>query len=208
MSICSGETTDPEQLAAVGDPRNAEAWDAFELRYDPMIRRYIRPFGFDAETNQDLKQRIWIDLLQRMRVYQHAPHHRFRAWLKRLCQSRAINDWRRVHQNKLPLMLMTDEQMADQPAQPDPEFSLDEFSKLLFQQAEVVQESVRLRVDERSWKIFCRMVLEEISIRCAASEFHVSYASAFATRKRIMKMLRRTALEMGFIEAEGHADGN
>jgi len=190
MSICSGETTDPEQLAAVGDPRNAEAWDAFELRYDPMIRRYIRPFGFDAETNQDLKQRIWIDLLQRMRVYQHAPHHRFRAWLKRLCQSR------------------TDEQMADQPAQPDPEFSLDEFSKLLFQQAEVVQESVRLRVDERSWKIFCRMVLEEISIRCAASEFHVSYASAFATRKRIMKMLRRTALEMGFIEAEGHADGN
>ena len=208
MSICSGETTDPAQLVSVGDPRNTEAWNAFEARYDPLIRRYIRPFGFDPETNQDLKQKIWMELSQRLRGYQPAADHRFRAWLKRLCQSRAIDYWRRVHRTSLPIAFLTDEQMAEQPAQPDPEFSLDEFSKLLFQQAEVVQESVRLRVDERSWKIFCRTLLEDDSIAGAASEFHVSYAAAFATKKRIMRMLRQTALHMGFIEAEGTADGH
>lgn len=207
MSISSGETTDPAQLISIGDPRNTEAWNAFESRYDPLIRRYIRPFGFEAETNQDLVQKTWMELSQRLRGYQPSENHRFRAWLKRLCQSRAIDHWRRVHKKTLPMVLLTDEQMAEHPAQPDPEFSLDEFSKLLFQAAEVVQESVRLRVDERSWKIFCRMVLDEVSIRIAASEFHVSYAAAFATKKRITKMLRRTALEMGFIEAEGIADG-
>ena len=207
MSVSTGETTDPLQLLAVGDLRNTEAWDAFVKRYDPLIRRYIYSFQFDLHSREDLIQRIWLELSQRMQIYQPLPHYRFRAWLKRLCQSRAIDQWRRVHQKNLTIMLMSDEEMAEQPAEPDPEFSLDEFSKLLFQQAEIVQESVRLRVGDRTWMIFCRTLLEDDPIRGAANEFHISYAAAYATRKRITKMLRQTALDMGFIEAEGSADG-
>jgi RNA polymerase sigma factor (sigma-70 family) len=205
MNLCAGETTDPLQLIAVGDLGNSEAWEAFVKRYDPLIRRYIYSFQFDRHSREDLIQRIWLELSQRMQSYQPLPHYRFRAWLKRLCQSRAIDQWRKAQRQQLHFLPLTDEHISEQAAQSD--VSLDEFEKLLFEQAAIVQETVRLKVDPQSWLVFSRICEHEETVRAVADSLNISYAAAFAAQKRIRKLLRRTARELGFVEPEGSEDG-
>lgn len=205
MNLCAGETTDPLQLIAIGDLRNSEAWEAFVKRYDPLIRRYICNFQFDRHSREDLIQRIWLELSQRMQSYQPLPHYRFRAWLKRLCHSRAIDQWRKMQRHELHFLPLTDDHISERAAQSDS--SLDEFEKLLFEQAAIVQERVRQKVDSRSWLVFTRICEQEETVRAVADSLNISYAAAFAAQKRIRKLLRRTAREMGFVEPEGSEDG-
>ncbi|MEY2727280.1 MAG: hypothetical protein RLZZ458_3147 [Planctomycetota bacterium] len=198
MPIATGETTDPQQLLSVGNWADSQAWTAFLNKYSPLILRYLRPFGFDCQTNEELTQRIWIELSARMRIYQPAAGHHFRAWLKRLCRSRAIDHLRQSgKQLALPLPLaaeisflytdpLTEDVSADVP-------------QSLLQQATIVQQEVRRQVSEKSWQIFWQIVVEGLTIADVANAFNVTYAAAFATQKRIRKMLRQKATELRFI---------
>lgn len=206
MSVRSGETTDPGQLMQVGDLSNSAAWEAFVSRYDPLVRRYIYKFRFDLHSRDDLIQRIWLEVARRMQSYQPLPHYRFRAWLKLLCQSRAIDEWRRTQRQELHFLPLTDEEALERVA--NVQGGREEFDNLLFEQAAIVQDAVRLRVDERSWSIFCRICEDGETIRAVADAFGMTYAAAFATQKRIRNMLRRTARELGFVGSEEDGDGD
>jgi len=48
-------------------------------------------YRLDADTTEELCQRVWIDLARRMRSFRYDPGMTFRGWLRRLCQSRAID---------------------------------------------------------------------------------------------------------------------
>ena len=84
-------TTNPTLLNRLGDWRDHEAWVDFVTRYDPVIRLSCRRYRLDAETTEELCQRVWIDLARRMRTFRYDPGKTFRGWLRRLCQSRAID---------------------------------------------------------------------------------------------------------------------
>ena len=84
-------TTNPTLLNRLGDWRDHEAWVDFVTRYDPVIRSSSRRYRLDAETTEELCQRVWIDLARRMRSFRYDPGKTFRGWLRRLCQSRAID---------------------------------------------------------------------------------------------------------------------
>ncbi len=84
-------TTNPTLLNRLCDWRDHEAWVDFVTRYDPVIRLSCRRYRLDAETTDELCQRVWIDLARRMRTFRYDPGKTFRGWLRRLCQSRAID---------------------------------------------------------------------------------------------------------------------
>ena len=84
-------TTNPTLLNRLGDWRDREAWLDFVTRYDPVIRSVSRRYRLDADTTEELCQRVWIDLARRMRSFRYDPGMTFRGWLRRLCQSRAID---------------------------------------------------------------------------------------------------------------------
>ena len=84
-------TTNPTLLNRLGDWRDHEAWVDFVTRYDPVIRSASSRYRLDAETTEELCQRVWIDLARRMRSFRYDPGKTFRGWLRRLCQSRAID---------------------------------------------------------------------------------------------------------------------
>ena len=83
-------TTNPTLLNRLGDWRDHEAWVDFVTRYDPVIRFYSRRYRLDAELTEELCQRVWIDLA-RLRTFRYDPGKTFRGWLRRLCNSRAID---------------------------------------------------------------------------------------------------------------------
>ena len=84
-------TTNPTLLNRLGDWRDHEAWVDFVTRYDPVIRLSSRRYRLDADSTEELCQRVWIELARRMRTYRYDPGKTFRGWLRRLCQSRAID---------------------------------------------------------------------------------------------------------------------
>ena len=159
-------TTSPTLLNRLGNWRDHEAWVDFVMRYDPAIRSASRRFRLDAETTEELCQRVWIDLARRMRTFRYDPGKTFRGWLRRLCRSRAI----------------AAESESDDGAPLE--------RPLLLRQAEEVQAAVRRRVDERTWQVFWDIAVDGQSIRESSEAAGISYFAAFAAQKRVGRMLR------------------
>ena len=68
MKLLEDVSTSPTLLREVGDWGNFPAWVAFRDRYDPLLRRWCRGFGIDADGIDEACQRIWIQLANRMRT--------------------------------------------------------------------------------------------------------------------------------------------
>ena len=192
MGTYEGETTDGVLLERLGDWADHEAWSAFVRRYDRVIRRNVRAGRFEPFAAEDLCQRIWIELAGRMRGYRYDPSRRFRAWLGRLCRSRAIDQWRRLRVDAgradfadlAAIPVLADEEPA---AQGRPALLL---------QAAVAQNAVRARVDARTWEVFWRIAVEDASVAEVAQAVGLSYAAAFAAQKRVRRMLREEATRL------------
>jgi RNA polymerase sigma factor (sigma-70 family) len=185
-------TTNPTLLNRLGDWRDHEAWVDFVTRYDPVIRSVSGRYRLGAESTDELCQRVWIDLARRMRTYRYDPGKTFRGWLRRLCQSRAIDLLRKKKANAVewledqPVTALTHDAFAGIEVD---DCAVSERSRLL-RQAEEVQDAVRRRVGERTWQVFWNIAVEGQSVRETSAAAGISYYAAFAARKRVGGMLR------------------
>ena len=196
MLLHEGETTDGALLLRLGDWADHQAWAEFVRRYDGQVRRHCRAYRFDPETLEELCQRIWIDLARCLKTYRYDPSRRFRAWLGRLCRSRAIDLWRQRKAESLKLAEGLSPDSFDPHALPA-EFEPDDDSgsdrPALLLQAEAIQSAVRARVDGRTWRVFWAIAVEGDGVRETAEAEGISYAAAFAAQKRVRRMLREEA---------------
>jgi RNA polymerase sigma-70 factor (ECF subfamily) len=184
-------TTNPTLLNRLGDWRDHEAWVDFVTRYDPVIRSASSRYRLDADTTEELCQRVWIDLARRMRSFRYDPGLTFRGWLRRLCQSRAIDLLRKKNADAV--------RSLDYPAPPlvhdgpdgfDAEEGAASERPHLLRLAEEVQDGVRRRVEERTWQVFWRIAVLGQSVREASDAAGISYCAAFTAHKRVGRMLR------------------
>lgn len=185
-------TTNPTLLNRLGDWRDREAWVDFVTRYDPVIRSFCRRFGLDAETAEELCQRVWIELARRMRSFRYDPGKTFRGWLLRLCRSRAIDLLRKKH--AVSAQPLRDDQawtpacgLADD-AEGEGADAADR--PWLLRLAEEAQNRVRQRVDARTWQVFWDIAVLGRSVRESSEAAGMTYYAAFAARKRVARMLR------------------
>ena len=185
-------TTNPTLLNRLCDWRDHEAWFDFVARYEPVIRLSCCRYGLDAETKEELCQRVWIDLARRMRTFRYDPGKTFRGWLRRLCQSRAIDLLRK--KNVDPVLSLEDQPVESLLQEARAEFEAEEDAgaegPLLLHLADEVQNAVRRRVEGRTWQVFWSVAVMGQSV-CEASEAAgISYYAAFAAQKRVRQMLR------------------
>ncbi len=165
----------------------------------PRVRRHCRAYRFDPETLEELCQRIWIDLARCLKTYRYDPSRRFRSWLGRLCRSRAIDLYR---QRKAESLKRSDGAPADLfdpdglPAEFEPDDDSGSDRPALLIQAEAIQAAVRARVDDRTWRVFWAIAVEGDAVRETAEAEGLSYAAAFASQKRVRRMLREEAARM------------
>jgi RNA polymerase sigma factor (sigma-70 family) len=206
-------TTNPTLLNRLGDWRDHEAWVDFVTRYDPVIRSSSRRYRLDAESTEELCQRVWIDLARRMRTYRYDPGKTFRGWLRRLCQSRAIDLLRKKKANAVEWL---DDQPAgslldDGSAGVEVDESASSQRPVLLRQAQGVQDAVRRRVSKRTWQVFWNIAILGQSVRETAAAAGMSYYAAFAAEKRVSRMLReegqRLLTEPRSLEPEAQRTG-
>jgi RNA polymerase sigma-70 factor (ECF subfamily) len=187
-------TTNPTLLNRLGDWRDHEAWVDFVKRYDPVIRLSCRRYRLDAESTEELYQRVWIDLARRMRTFRYDPGKTFRGWLRRLCQSRAIDLLRKKNADAVLSFSLEDQpvesRLREIPAEIEAEDDAAAERPLLLHLADEVQTAVRRRVDDRTWQVFWNVAVLGQSVREASEAAGLSYYAAFAAQKRVRQMLR------------------
>jgi RNA polymerase sigma-70 factor (ECF subfamily) len=192
MVGCDAGTTNPTLLNRLGDWRDHEAWIDFVLRYDPVIRSASRRYHFDAETTEELCQRVWIDLARRMRSFRYDPGLKFRGWLRRLCQSRAIDLLRKQRADAARTLEVraSASRLREIAEGFDAEDAAASERPILLQLAQEVQDAVRRRVEERTWQVFWNVAVLGQSVREASDAAGMSYCAAFTANKRVGRMLR------------------
>ena len=185
-------TTNPALLNRLGDWRDREAWIEFVTCYDPVIRSVSSRYRLDADTTEELCQRVWIDLARRMRSFRYDPGMTFRGWLRRLCQSRAIDLLRKKKADAAQMLKshVAASFLQDAPDRFDAEEGPASARPLLLRLAQEVQDGVRRRVEERTWEIFWKTAVLGQSVREVSEAAGISYYAAFAAQKRVGRMLR------------------
>jgi RNA polymerase sigma factor (sigma-70 family) len=188
-------TTDPEQLRRVAVWRDNPAWNEFFGRYDPFVRYLCSRYGLDSASADELCQRVWVELAQRMTAYRYDPGGCFRGWLRRLCHHRAI-DLLRERRNRSfhPLLEhdLTDEGRGSRSVLGgEPNDDEAEAGKLpLFREAREAQEAVQRNVKPVRWEVFWRVVIEGESIGETAATLGLKYATVYAGVNHVAELLK------------------
>lgn len=190
-----GGKTSPKLLDRVRDWSDHPAWAEFYERYDPMLRRWCVRFGLDADTSDEVCQRIWVELMARMRTFRYDPSRGFRKWLWRLFRSRAIDLLRHLNATQVPSFgdlppgALSHRPPGREPGEADgPEGP--GASPVLVRLADEAQGAVRARVDAETWRAFWIVAIEDRPIREAAEALGKSYTAVYTGYKRVDRMLR------------------
>src|SRR5271157_4169306 len=106
MPLAGEGSTNPTLLKKVADWEDHPAWVRFWDAYNPLLGRWCRGYGLDGDSTDEVCERIWIELADRMKTFEYDPNRTFRGWLRRLCESRVFNFLR---QRRDHLLLSFDE---------------------------------------------------------------------------------------------------
>lgn len=200
MMSDSSARTGSVLLLLLGNPADAECWNAFVDRYAPQIYGWCRHWGLQEADAQDVTQEVLTQLVRKLRTFAYEPRKgTFRGWLKTLTHH-AWCDY------------LEDRRRAGR-AEGDPEIlarldTLEAREDLLQALAktfdlEVLAEAearVRLRVSPRDWKIFEELAIHGQPGPAVARELGMSASAVLMVRSRVQKKLRQ---EISRLEASG-----
>jgi RNA polymerase sigma factor (sigma-70 family) len=196
-------STNPELLKQITVLRDNPAWSEFFRLYEPLVTAWCSAYGFDPASIDELCQRVWVEMAQRMPSYQYDPGRSFRGWLRRLCHHRAVDMLRERRDRSFELLADTDlvdeRGVAASSTVDDDEITADKL--LLMQEARAVQEEVRRKVKPVRWEVFRRVVIDGESISETAAALGLKYITAYAGLNHVAQLLRaegtRRSVELG-----------
>jgi len=197
MSLLNDASTNPSLLNEVADWQNLPAWLSFRCQYDPLLRRWCRGFGLEHDSVDEICQRIWIELADRMRTFQYDPNRSFRGWLRQVCRSRVLDFLR---QRKSVRLLSFDERdddvdasetvaAIDSSGSDHSEGVADPFRLFLLDEAEKVQRAVRGKVSSQTWDAFWLVAVCDWPVERTAKALGMTHTAVYAARERVARML-------------------
>jgi RNA polymerase sigma factor (sigma-70 family) len=183
-------------LREVADWHDHPAWVSFRGRYDPLLRRWCHGYGLDEDSMDEVCQRIWIELADRMRTFHYNPKGTFRGWLRRLCESRVL-DFLRQRQAVRLLSLDGRDREAEargttiDSAETDHgEGAGDLVRRFLLDEAEKIQAAVRAKVKPHTWEAFWLVAVCDWTVERTAQDLGMTHTAVYAARERVARMLR------------------
>jgi RNA polymerase sigma factor (sigma-70 family) len=201
MTLVDDGSTSSTLLSKVADWENHPAWVRFKHTYDPFLWRWCRGHGLDEDSIDEVCQRIWIDLSERMKTFEYDPSRTFRGWLRRVCDSRVIDFLRQRKAAVIHLSLDEGdlEQVAGEcrTAIEPPETDecedrglSDPFRRFLLREGEKVQAAVRARVKPHNWDAFWLVAVCDWTVERTGTALGMSVCAVYAARERVARMLR------------------
>jgi RNA polymerase sigma factor (sigma-70 family) len=196
MVQADSSLTSPTLLGQVRDWGDHPAWSAFYERYNPLLRIWCHGFALGSDDSDELCQRVWIELMTRMRTFRYDPGRGFRRWLWRLFRSRAIDllRARRATRGHSVAELALPESLPMRPgwgtSDGNEVDAPEEVSLTLLSAASAAQEEVRSRVDAETWRGYWLIAIEDWTVREAANSLGKRYTAVYNGYRRVERMLR------------------
>jgi DNA-directed RNA polymerase specialized sigma24 family protein len=91
MGLLDEASTSPTLPREISSWQDHRAWVRLRGRYDPLRSLWCRNHDLDHDSVDEVCQRIWIELADRMRTFRDDPNGSFRRWLRPLCSSRVLD---------------------------------------------------------------------------------------------------------------------
>jgi RNA polymerase sigma factor (sigma-70 family) len=197
MKLVDDTLTSPTLLSKVADWQDHPAWMRFRGRYEPLLRQWCRGYGLDNDSIDEVCQRIWIELADRMKSFHYDPHRTFRGWLRRLCESRVIDFLR---QRKAVCLLGLQERdgelggnargaTADSTERDEGDRESDLCRLFLLDEAEKVQAAVKAKVKPSTWDAFWLVAVSDWTVERTAKNLGMTHTAVYSARERVARML-------------------
>jgi DNA-directed RNA polymerase specialized sigma24 family protein len=191
------DSTSSTLLREVAHWHNHPAWVTFRGRYDPYLRRWCRDYGLDHDAIDEVSQRIWIELADRMRTFEYDPERTFRGWLRRLCESRVVDFLR---ERGAGWCLSLNDRDGNGHVRPSgrsigsnepgwDEGTADPFRLFLLEEGEKVQTAVRARIKPWNWDAFWLVAVCDWTVDRTAKALGMTHTAVYAARERVARML-------------------
>lgn len=184
-------TTSPTLLeqAAGGD---AQAWTRLTSLYGPLVFYWGQKQGLSHADSADVTQDVFASLARNLERFEQRKESSFRAWLWVMTRNQLVDDFRRRSRhvqaiggtNAWQKLAAHAEALPDDPS----EFTEAEPLNALHHRG---LEMVKAEFEERSWAIFQRVVMDEVSTTDVATEFEVTANAVRQTKSRILRRLRQ-----------------
>lgn len=180
-------------LQAVGDPRDALAWEQFVARYRPgIVRLCQQEFRLGQDHAEEAAQEVLIKLLGAMRRFRYDANGSFRRWLTTVARRTAI-DFLRSEGRRLDAAVGGSAMTNVMQALPDPEDRLADAleAELRRDLLETAESQVKFRLTEDStWAVYEAYQRGEQPAEIAKA-LGMSLATTYKAKSRVVEALRR-----------------
>lgn len=181
----------------------ADAWCELVDLYGPLVAHWCRRFGSDAHTTADCVQDVFTAVYKSLGRYEARDcAGSFRAWLwtitanklrDRLRAERHHNQARGGSSALIGLQAIADPYNDDAGLSDQDPTSSDELRSLMAR----AMDQVRAEFEPRTWDIFIRSVVDQLSTQAVAEQYGITEAAVRKTRSRIMRRLRQQLGDAG-----------
>jgi RNA polymerase sigma-70 factor (ECF subfamily) len=183
-------------LLARARNRDARAWERMVDLYAPLVYHWCRRADLSREDTADVFQEVFRSVSEHLDSFRkERPGDSFRGWLRIITRNK-VNDHFRRHGNEALAAGGTDAQLRLQ-AIPDANVLDEEDASegdIVRRQVHRVLESIREEFEERTWKAFWAVQIDNRTTEEVAAELGTTTATI---RKAKFRVLRRLREEMG-----------
>ena len=177
-------TTSKSLLIRLREPTDREAWARFVHIYGPLIFRWARYTGLQADDAADLVQDVMTLLLEKLPEFRYDESRSFRSWLKTV----TLNKWReRCRRRRLPVADVTQSGLGRLP-----DSNATDLWDRQYEHRVVSQAMDGLKHDFRpeTWEACRRYIFDDAKPSELAQEFGISMWTIYSAKSRLIKKLR------------------
>jgi RNA polymerase sigma-70 factor (ECF subfamily) len=189
----SGGQEDSTSLSLLDRARSGEpaAWRRLVSLYEPLVHRWCRRANLQEADAADVCQDVFLAVSSNIEEFRReADRGTFRGWLRTITRSKLSDLWRRKSRS-VPEVGGSEAneqlaQVADIPADDDDQ-ALSEEKQVLYRRA---LDLIQQEFEERSWKAFWLVVVEDRSPADVARELGTSVNAVYLAKSRVLARLR------------------
>lgn len=179
------ETTRASLLLRVRDHEDSDAWEEFVALYRPLLERYARARGLNADEVEDVAQHCLLTIARKMGEFDYDPQRgRFRGWLRKMVNDRVASVFRRRRERLADSADLERPQVREEP--PDAVWQriwLEEHLKYCMGQ-------VRDQVAPKTFEAFQQFAVENRPIDEVREALGMSANQVYVAKSRVTQRLR------------------
>ncbi len=168
--------------------QHPDAWPRLVRLYGPLVFHWCRRAGLSAHDAADVVQEVWIAVARNISDFRRdRPTDTFRGWLRRITQYKVVDRWRDPEPSAIGGSDARGmfEQVADKI--PDSAEQIASDNDLLTRTA---LELIRAEFEERTWRAFWRMAVDERSSPDVAAELGMTKQAVRQAKCRVVRRVR------------------